>query len=134
MEKITLRKFYDQSGNYKVVRCKTFEEAVCFWKWSNEIGHLTRIKTIEDLRKVYNGTPYGTVFCFSDEDCFADDEFYKSREIYDFEDIKLPKSNDIKNQLYAAINNSDVDLSNAEINYLIEMLCEKFQIKNKKGE
>lgn len=32
MNKITLRKFYDTSGNYKVVRCKTFEEAKKFLK------------------------------------------------------------------------------------------------------
>lgn len=132
MNKITLRKFYDTSGNYKVVRCKTLEEAKKFWQASREINHLTNIKNEKQLEKIYYDKPITeNIFCFSDEDWWADDEWYKNREIYDFNDIILKNKDSIDNDLYKVLYDMDLDLTASEIELVIETIKKNFNITNK---
>lgn len=135
MDKITLRKFYDTSGNYKVVRCKTFEEAKKFWEASKKINHLTNIKNENQLEKIYYDKPNTeALFCFSDEDWWADDEWYKNREIYDFNDIILENQNPIDDDLYKVLYDMDLDLTGTEIELIITNIKKNFSIKRKRGK
>lgn len=134
MNKITLRKFYDTSCNYKVVRCKTFEEAKKFWEASKKIDHLTNIKNEKQLEKIYYDKPNTeTTFCFSDEDWWADDEWYKNREIYDFNDIILKEPDAVEDKLYHTLQDKDLDLdlTISEIELIIKAVKKNFNIKIK---
>lgn len=129
MDKITLRKFYDTSGNYKVVRCKTFDEAKKFWKASKKINHLTSIENEKQLEEIYYKQNTKAIFCFSDEDWWANDEFYKNREIYDFSDIILKNQHTINDDLYKVIYDIDLDLTEKEIELIIKAIKKNFNIK-----
>ena len=129
MDKITLRKFYDTSGDYKVVRCKTLEEAKKFWQASKKINHLTNIKNEKQLETIYYDKPITeNIFCFSDEDWWADDEWYKNRVIYNFEDIIIEDKNSIDDDLYEVIYDVDLDLTVSEIELVIKAIKKNFNI------